>query len=97
MNKLKAILDITGEPATLENLAEECVELAHAALKLARIKRGENPTPAAEEDVLVKLHAEMADVMCVIMVLMQSDWFDSESVDNLTEMKQQRWMNRLKV
>lgn len=34
-----------GEPALLEQLAEECSELAQAALKLARLERGENPTP----------------------------------------------------
>lgn len=31
-----------GEPALLEQLAEECSELAQAALKLARLERGEN-------------------------------------------------------
>ena len=36
-----------GEPALLEQLAEECSELAQAALKLARLERGENPTPKA--------------------------------------------------
>lgn len=45
-----------GEPAMLELLAEEATELAQAALKLSRIKRGENPTPVsritAERDLL---------------------------------------------
>lgn len=38
------MLDKIGEPAMLEQLAEECTELAKAALKEARILRGENPT-----------------------------------------------------
>lgn len=33
-----------GEPAMLEMLAEELVECAHEALKLARVQRRENPT-----------------------------------------------------
>ena len=39
------IKDRIGEAAVLEQLAEECAELAQAALKMARIERGENPTP----------------------------------------------------
>lgn len=35
------LIENIGEPAMLEQLAEECVELAHAALKLARVERGE--------------------------------------------------------
>ena len=46
MNK---IIEQIGECAVLEQLAEECVELAQAALKLARKKRGENPTPKNED------------------------------------------------
>lgn len=38
------MIDIIGRPAMLEQLAEEASELAKAALKLARIDRGENPT-----------------------------------------------------
>lgn len=41
------ILNKIGEPAVLEQLAEECTELAQSALKLARKIRGENPTPKA--------------------------------------------------
>ena len=40
-----------GEPAMLEMLAEELVECAHEALKLARVKRGENPTPRTEKEL----------------------------------------------
>ena len=34
-----------SEAGRYEQLAEEAVELAHAAMKKARILRGENPTP----------------------------------------------------
>ena len=39
------IIDTIGLPAMLEQLAEECSELAQASLKYARLLRGENPTP----------------------------------------------------
>lgn len=38
------IIEEIGEAAMLEQLAEECTELAKAALKMARIIRKENPT-----------------------------------------------------
>ena len=44
-----SILDAIGVPAMYEMLAEEATELAHAAQKMARIQRGENPTPVTEE------------------------------------------------
>ena len=37
------IIEEIGEAAMLEQLAEECTELAKAALKMARIIRKENP------------------------------------------------------
>ena len=42
---MKNIVDRIGLPATLEQTAEECAELAHACLKEARRMQGENPTP----------------------------------------------------
>ena len=56
------IVEKIGEPAMLELLAEEAAELAQAALKLARIKRGENPTPVAEDEALQNLVEEYTDV-----------------------------------
>lgn len=46
------IIDEIGEAACLEQLAEEAAELAQAALKMARIIRGENPTPLTKENGL---------------------------------------------
>ena len=43
------IIEEIGEAAMLEQLAEECTELAKAALKMARIIRKENPTPVTEK------------------------------------------------
>ena len=47
-----------GLPALLEQLAEECGELTQAALKLARLRRGENPTPKTEQECIA---GELAD------------------------------------
>lgn len=49
------ILNKIGEPAVLEQLAEECTELAQSALKLARKIRGENPTPKSLEECKASL------------------------------------------
>lgn len=49
--------------AMLEQLAEESTELAHAALKLARIERGENPTPVLKEVAMDHLIEEYTDVV----------------------------------
>lgn len=58
-----------GEPALLEQLAEECAELAHATLKLARLERGENPTPKTEEECVENLLEELGDVnLCMSVV-----------------------------
>ena len=46
------IIEEIGEAAMLEQLAEECTELAKAALKMARIIRKENPTPEQRKMLL---------------------------------------------
>lgn len=56
------IKEYIGEPAMYELLAEECTELAHAALKMARIRRGENPTPNTETEIRGALIEETTDV-----------------------------------
>lgn len=57
------------EAALYEQLAEECVELAHAALKLARIKRGENPTPVSVEEALGAVMEEYTDLRLVAYII----------------------------
>lgn len=46
-----------------EALAEESSELAHAALKLARVLRGENPTPKTQDEAVSHLRDEFDDVV----------------------------------
>ena len=51
-----------GRAAMLELLAEESAELAQAALKMARIMRGENPTPVTRMQAEKNLIEEYTDV-----------------------------------
>lgn len=79
-----------GEPAMLEMLAEELVECAHEALKLARVKRGENPTPRTEKEVRASLREEWSDVVqCAKELQLDVNW-------NQIEMKRQRFEERWK-
>lgn len=48
-----------------EQLAEECNELAKAALKKARKLRNENYTPKTMEEINNELYEEFTDVMLV--------------------------------
>lgn len=57
------MIEKIGAAAMLEQLAEEATELAHAALKLARIERGENPTPVLKEVAMDHLIEEYTDVV----------------------------------
>lgn len=63
--------DYIGLPATLEHTAEECSELAKAALKVARIIRKENPTPDTLEGAMEHLYEETADVQILINHILQ--------------------------
>lgn len=56
------MIEKIGEAAMYELLAEECTELAHAALKMARIIRDENPTSKTEDEALSDLEEEATDV-----------------------------------
>ena len=59
---MNLIINKIGLPATLEQLAEEAAELSKAALKLARVIRGENPTPVSYAQAVDSLMEEAADV-----------------------------------
>ena len=78
-----------GEAACYEQLAEEAAELAHAALKVARILRGENPTPVEIEEALKCVNEEYNDVILTSSVLEMKPDADI-CVDKFT-----RWMDRI--
>ena len=66
------LIEKIGKPAMLEQTAEECVELAHACLKLARYYREENKVYGKSgEELLDNITEEIADVnICICEMLM---------------------------
>lgn len=84
------------EAAWLEMLAEECSELAHAALKLARIQRGENPTPATEDTWRGKVIEEMADIMICLDIVKDMDWIDHNRMAEIRKFKLKRMEKRIR-
>lgn len=91
----KEILDKYGEEYILRQLAEECNELAQAALKYIRAKRGETPVDAVTAKIL--LIEEMADVE-VAMEAMRSTGMtldDCFRISQMCHIKAQRWAERM--
>ena len=77
--------------AALEGLAEECCELAQAALKLIRAIDGENPTTVSEEKCVEKLHEEAGDVLMLLEFL--GIVSDGTTANNP---KWERWAKRIR-
>ena len=75
----------------LAGLAEECAELAQAALKLRRVFDGTNPTPVKEEDAIERFYEEIADVKLYCSQLDIPARYISEIMDK----KHRRWEERL--
>ena len=93
---MTSIYDKIGEPAMLEQIAEECAELAHSALKLARLLRDENPTPVREEDARQRFLEEIADVTLCIDEWLRNQAPTCTDIVNVTmDEKEQRWIKRL--
>lgn len=90
---MKPVHEVLSTEALLEQLAEECAELGKAALKVARINRGENPTPLLIEDAISNLVEEVGDVRVCLEVL-QKKGFDFNT-DSRERYKMRRWEERL--
>lgn len=87
------MLEKIGLPAMHEQLAEEATELAKEALKMARILRGENPTPVTMETAMANLREEYTDVVqCAeelgIMV-------DKDQIERKQARFRRRWIDRM--
>lgn len=77
----------------LAQLAEEAVELAHAALKLRRVYDGTNPTPIKRSAAFANLKEEIADVQLLITVLdLDRHWPEYYRIGSA---KLKRWAERL--
>ena len=82
-----------GEAEVLAQLAEECTELAQAALKLRRALTGINPTPVTVEEARKNLVEETADVYNVMGLLL--DAADNAEIYSIIRRKKERWLKRL--
>lgn len=95
MNKMddyrKTILHATPIAAMYEQLAEEAVELAHAAMKVARIYRNESPTPVSMANAEASLNEELADTEAVISIL----GLETAPVKRICNSKIARWADRI--
>lgn len=96
MGLTTSIYKTIGEPAMLEQLAEECCELGHAALKMSRVLRGENPTPAVLPEALQAFLEEAADVtLCLDEWLRNKDPYCIDEINRMMEVKEIRWRIRI--
>ena len=93
---MKVIKEI-GTPAMLEQCAEECSELAHACLKMARWIRDENPTPVDFETAEANLLEEMADVYLCIHELATSRKGGVGMILDIRKDKLERWEKRIEA
>lgn len=90
------LVESIGEPAALEQLAEECLELAHACLKLARVERKENPTPKTREECEADVIEEWADVILCMGEMTDCEWTDGEAFDRVYDEKMARMKERIR-
>ena len=85
-----------GLPATLEQCAEECNELAQACLKMARKLRGDNPTPKSIDEIVVELAEEIADVEVCIEEILYAEVVSENNISEVKNSKRNRWRERIK-
>lgn len=85
---ISEIRNLVPEAALYEQLAEECCELAHAALKKARKLRDESYTPKTIEEIDENLEEEYTDVLLTANVCgLTVDWTEAHH-------KAKRWIDR---
>lgn len=95
---MKKLVDVIGLPALLEQTAEECIELAHACLKLSRDLRGENPTFKDRDAILDNLNEELADVhICTTTLIHDSPLHNRKAVFNYLCDKTERMKERFNL
>ena len=87
--------EIIGTPAMLEQTAEECVEMAHACLKLARHMRDENKVYKTIEEMYSNLSEEIADVSICMSELLSAGVISYESLDSAIIAKKERMQKRI--
>ena len=73
-------------------VAEEAVELAHAAMKMQRILTGTNPTPVTEKEAMGKVMEEICDLYNALEVLKLDV---SLKYEGIRKKKMARWVERI--
>lgn len=90
-DELNFIEEYMTRASLYEMLAEEATELAQASLKMARILRGENPTPVGAQDAYKNVEEEWNDLFLVNRVLsLTTDYVSMKH-------KAERWIKRLSL
>lgn len=79
----------------LQQLAEECAELAQAALKNVRVLDGRNPTPIKRPEAFNNLIEEYADVLLCMEVLGMETTEVHSIIRETQSEKLTRWKQRL--
>ncbi len=77
----------------LAQMAEECAELAKAALKLRRVLTGDNPTTVSHAMATENVLEECGDVLCCAQVFLRQD--ELNRVRDICSSKTIRWGYRL--
>ena len=97
------INELVPERVAYQQLAEEAVELAHAALKLARFADPEQKAVmgiSSDDQIIQKVIEEMGDVMCCLEVALNYPRLDQivmvdELILQYRDQKYNRWLERL--
>lgn len=87
------IADKIGFERVLQQLAEECSELAQASLKLTRSIDGKNPTTKSYEECCNDWTEEIADVLVCMTVATLA--LESSPFEKIFKDKLRRWEERL--
>lgn len=90
---IRTIRKEVPEAELLAQLAEEAVELAHAALKLRRTLGTKNPTPITYREAQRNIEEEIADVFLLLDVVGLSP--QRAGIINIQHGKLDRWVRRL--
>lgn len=77
----------------LAQMAEECAELAKAALKLRRVLTGDNPTTVSYGMATENVLEECGDVLCCAQLFLRQD--EVYQVRDICSSKTIRWAERL--
>lgn len=91
----EAIAGKYGKEYMLRQMAEECSELAQAALKY--IRAGRKETPMRIDEAIEHLTEEIADVRLMIDAVSATvlTWRDVDDMQAIKEQKLDRWKTRM--